>query len=125
MGMSRTNLLAALRRLRQERRRLLGRLTRQHELAIGTVSVVHRKCGHPRCHCVAGPGHPQTLFLFQDDREGRRRCKLVRRADESRMQQAGQRYREFRTDLARLRTIDQKEKHILVALAEGRAIRYQ
>jgi len=125
MKMSRAKWLAALRQLHQERRRRLRRLTRDHALAIGTVARVHRKCGHPRCHCRTGLGHPQTLFLFKDPRVGRRRCKLVRRADEARLQQAGERYREFRADLQRLRAIDREEKRILMALAEGRAIDYE
>ena len=125
MKKSRPKLLASLRRLHQERRRLIRRLKREHDLAIGTVSVVNRKCGNPRCHCVEGPGHPQTLFLFKDETEGRRRCKLVRRADESWMLKAGERYREFREDMKALRAIDLEEKRILMAIAEVRAIDYK
>ena len=125
MAKSRPQLLAALREIHQERRRLIHRLKQEHELAIGTVSVVMRKCGAPSCHCVEGPGHPQTLFLFKDDQDGRRRCKLIRRADEARMLRAGERYRELRKDMKRLRAIDRDEKQILVALAERRAIRYE
>ncbi len=125
MKPSRTKSLASLRKIHQERRRLIRRLLRKDELAIGTVSVVRRKCGNPRCHCADGSGHPQTLFLFQDPQEDRRRCKLVRRADEAWMMQAGERYREFRKGIQQLRAIDREEKQILVALAEGRAIRYK
>lgn len=125
MKLSRTKLLAALRQLHQQRRRLIRRLTREGELAIGTVSVVNRKCGNPRCHCVDGPGHPQTLFMFKDEEQGRRRCKLVRRDDEAWMLKAGERYREFREDMKQLRAIDLEEKRILMALAEVRAIRYE
>ena len=125
MAESRAKLLASLRQLAQERRRLIRRLTRDHELAVGTVSVVHRPCGNPGCHCARGPGHPQTLFLFQDRKLGRRRCKLVRRADEARLLRAGQRYREFRQDLQELRAIDQREKQILMALLDARAIHYE
>ena len=125
MKKSRTKLLASLNQLHQERRRLIRRLKGEHKLAIGSVSVVNRKCGNPNCHCVEGPGHPQTLFLLKDQKTGRRRCKLVRRADEARMLRAGERYREFRTDLKQLRAIDLAEKRILMALAEVRAIRYE
>ena len=125
MRLSRRKLLASLNQLQQERRRLLRRLKREHELAIGTVSVVNRKCGNPHCHCSEGTGHPQTLFLFKATKEGRRRCKLVRRADEARMLRAGERYREFREDMKQLRAIDLEEKRILMALAEVRAIRYE
>ncbi len=125
MTMSRTTLLTSLHQLHQQRRHLIRRLKRDHALAIGTVSVVNRKCGNPRCHCVDGLGHPQTLFLFKDEKERRRRCKLVRRADEPWMVQAGERYREFREDLKQLRAIDLEEKRILMALAEVRAIQYK
>lgn len=125
MRKSRRKLRDSLRQLHQERRRLLRRLKREHELAIGTVSVVNRKCGNPNCHCVKGLGHPQTLFLFKDEKEGRRRCKLVRRLDEARMLQAGERYREFRNDIKRLRAIDLEEKRILMAFADSRAVRYK
>ncbi len=125
MNLSRTKLLAKLNGLHKDRRRLLRRLKKEDELAIGTVSVVNRKCGSPNCHCVESGGHPQTLFLFNDQDQGRRRCKLVRRADESWMLKAGDRYRKFRKDMKQLRAIDLEEKQILMALAERRAIHYK
>ncbi len=114
-----------LNRLHKERRRLVRHLKKEEELAVGTVSIVKRKCGSPRCHCANGPGHPQTLFLFQDKKQQRRRCKLVRREDEPRMLKAGERYRKFREALKQLRAIDFEEKQILMALAEERAISYK
>ena len=125
MKESREKLLSVLHQLHQERRKLIRRLKQGHELAIGTVSIVNRKCGNPNCHCVEGLGHPQTLFLFKDEKTGRRRCKLIRRKDEARMHKAGERYREFREDIKRLRAIDFEEKQILMALAEERAIHYE
>ncbi len=122
--MSSTRLLAALKKLHEERRRLLRRLTAQAELAIGTVSVVHRKCGNPTCHCADGDGHPQVQFLFKDD-DGRRRCKLVRKADEQRLLRAGERYADFRTDLRRLNDISSREREILMSLRDLRGIRYE
>ncbi len=124
MTISREKMLATLSQLQKERRRLLRRLTREHELAVGTVSNVRRKCGNPHCHCARGGGHLQTLFLFKDE-DGRRRCKLVRRADEERMHRAGKWYREFREDLKRLRAIDRREKEILMALRDQRALSYE
>ena len=50
---------------------------------------------------------------------------MVRRADEARMLKAGDRYRQFRDDMKRLRAIDSEEKLILMALARGRAIQYE
>ena len=94
------------------------------DLAIGTVSVVRRKCGTPGCHCADGAGHPQTLFLFKGD-DGRRHCKLVRRQDEERLLRAGRRYREFRAARRQLRAINQREERVLVALMEARALKYE
>jgi hypothetical protein len=111
--------------LQQERKSLLGRLTKEHELALGTVSEVYRKCGNPRCHCANGHGHRQILFLFKDEDDPRRRCKLVRRADEERLLRAGETYRQFRADLQRLRAIEKEEIQILMAILSARAIRYE
>jgi len=99
-------------------------MTQEHELAVGTVSQVRRKCGNPNCHCARGAGHHHTQFLFKGE-DGRRRCKIVRRADEDRLQKAGERYRQFRDDLKQLRAIDQREKQILMAIRDRRALRYE
>jgi len=115
----------SLRELQQERHQLLHSLMQEHELAIGTVSMIRRKCGNPNCHCAKGPGHPQVLFLFKDTKSGHRRCKYVRKDDESRMLRAGEHYRKFKEALKRLRAIDKQEKQFLMALAEKRAIHYE
>lgn len=111
--------------LEQERKLIVRRLTKEHELAVGTVSEVYRKCGNRRCHCVNGPGHRQILFLFKDEDDDRRRCKLVRRADEERLLKAGEAYRRFRGDLQRLRAIEKEEIEILMAILNARAIHYE
>jgi hypothetical protein len=110
--------------LERERRRLIRFLTSSYELAVGSVARVRRKCGNPRCGCLGGQGHPQTIFLFQDAR-GRRRCKLVRRADEAWMHKAGDRYRRWRKALIRLRAIENRQRQILVAEIKKRAIDYK
>jgi len=124
VAQSSTRLHGSLRRLHDERSRLLRLLRRGDELAIGTVSVVRRKCGKSSCHCAEGAGHPQNLFLFKGD-DGRRHCKLVRRQHEDRLQRASRSYREFRDALRRLRAINQREERVLVALMKGRALHYE
>jgi len=110
--------------LERERRRLIRLLSSPHELAVGSVSRVRRKCGNPRCTCLSGQGHPQTIFLFKDV-QGRRRCKLIRRADEVRMHKAGDRYRNWRKALNRLRAIENRQKQILLAEIKERAVFYK
>ena len=121
---TRKYLLSQLRRLQQERGCLIRSLSRAEELAVGSVSRVHRKCGNARCRCAEGKGHPQVIFLFKGE-QGRRRCKLIRRADEKRMLKAGDRYRLFRADLKRLCAIENQIRQILVAIMEERAILYE
>jgi len=110
-------------RLHQERRRLVRLLTSTREMAVGSVARVHRKCGNPRCRCVAGPGHLQTLFLYKEG--GKRRCKLIRRADEARILEAGKHYRKWRQAWRRLRTVENCQKQIWLAQMEKRAIKYK
>jgi hypothetical protein len=124
MGKSRQNLLADLRGLRKEQGRLIRLLSGSQELAVGTVAMVRRKCGSPRCRCATGEGHPQVLFLFTD-KEGRRRCKLVRRADEKKLLRAGERYRKWREALHRLRANENRQRQILLTLREQRSIHYE
>jgi hypothetical protein len=111
-------------RLQRERRGLIRLLTSSHELAVGSVARVRRKCGNPRCGCLAGLGHPQTIFLFKDD-QGRRRCKMIRRADEVRMHKAGDRYRKWRKALTRLRAIENRQRQIMLAEIKNKAILYE
>ena len=124
MNKSRATLLERLKELHGERRRLLQTLVQDYAVAIGSVSVVRRKCGNPNCHCASGAGHPQTLFLYKDE-SGRRRCKLVRKADEKKMHRAGERYRKCREALKRLRAIDAEEKQLLTQLLQQRSVKYE
>ena len=124
MSMSSTELRASLRQLRLQRSLLLKRLMAVQEVAIGSVSVVARKCGKPNCHCAQGGGHNQTLFLFRGER-GKRHCKLIRQADSQRLLSAGDRYREFRAGLKELRTINEGEQQILETLLQQHAVHYE
>ena len=122
--MSSTELHASLRRLRLQRSMLLRRLMAVQEVAIGSVSVVARKCGKPNCHCARGAGHNQTLFLFRGE-DGRRHCKLIRQADSKRLLSAGDRHREFRAGLKELRAINEREQQMLEMLMQQHAVHYE
>lgn len=124
VGKSSARIRSDLRRIHEGKRRFLRLLGQTHELAIGTVSIVQRKCGKAGCHCAEGAGHPQMLFLFNDD-TGTRRCKLIRRQDEKRLLRAARRYREVRAALRQLRAIHKREEQILVALVGTRGLTYE
>jgi len=124
MSTSRTILLASLRQLQKKRRLLLRILTQEHELALGSVSKVRRKCGKPNCRCAQGEGHPQVVFLFRGN-DDKRHCKLIRQSDAQRMLAAGDEYRKCRDALRQLRAMQKEEKQILMALIKDRAIDYK
>jgi len=124
MAESTEKLRTALRELEQRRRKILRRLLRRAELAVGTVSWVERTCGRAGCHCADGPGHRQLQFLSRD-RQGRRRCQIVRKADQKRLLRASAIYAAFREDVRGLKAIQNEEEAILVALKEARQISYR
>ncbi len=46
-------------RLRQRKFELLGRFTIPPDLLPGSLSLTHRRCGQPTCHCAKDKkGHP-------------------------------------------------------------------
>ena len=108
----------------QKRNALLRYLLKNNELAVGSVSVVNRKCGKSSCHCFDGEGHPQTIFLFKA-KDGKRQCKLIRREDAAEVIKAGENYREFKEHLRNLDLLYKQERNILGALMEARGIKYE
>src|SRR5438046_2591514 len=109
--------------LERRRRGLLELLLGEEEIVLGTVSAVQARCGKPGCRCARGAeGHPQVRLLYADG--GRRRCKLVRKEDEERIQNAGDRYRRLKAALRDLATLDSKELRLLRDVLRKRGLRY-
>ena len=73
------------------RRRLLASLRDSRPLLMGSVYTTYQRCGNPTCHCAQGRGHLKTLLVYRI--QGRRVCKLVRKADVSWVREAAERYR--------------------------------
>ena len=51
-------------RLRQRKRRLLDRLRIPPDGLPGSLSLTHRRCGKPTCHCTQEEGHPVWSLTF-------------------------------------------------------------
>jgi hypothetical protein len=90
---------------------------------MGTVYAAYQRCGNPTCHCAHDRGHPKTLLVYQV--RGRRRCKLVRKADVDWVRIAAERYRTFRTARRALRALTAREVEAFERLAHSRAIEYE
>jgi hypothetical protein len=114
---------AAVRTLERRRTTLVEILLQNEEVVLGTVSEVLARCGKSGCRCTRGQGHPQMRLLYAEG--GRRRCKLVRKADEERIRAAGQRYRQLRAALRDLATLDSRELRLLRDILNKRGARYK
>lgn len=51
-------------RLRQRKFALLRTLRIPPDALPGSLSLTHRRCGKPTCHCAQGEGHPLWLLTF-------------------------------------------------------------
>jgi hypothetical protein len=95
-----SSLRQALVRLRDEEARLLDLVMRREAIVRGTVYVLRRKCGKPRCACTTGALHPSTVLSWTQD--GRKRLRTLRPAEQLEMTRQTGRYRLLRSARARL-----------------------
>ena len=51
-------------RLRQRKFELIRRFHLPEDLLPGSLSLTHRRCGKPTCHCAQQQGHPIWLLTF-------------------------------------------------------------
>lgn len=59
-------------RLRQRKHELLRRFRVPEHALPGSLSLTHRRCGKPTCHCAtADKGHPMWSLTFMVDRKRR------------------------------------------------------
>jgi hypothetical protein len=59
-------------RLRARKYKLLRRFKNIPENALpGSLSLTHRRCGKPTCHCATGKGHPMWSLTFMVDGQKR------------------------------------------------------
>ena len=54
-------------KLRQRKYELLRRFNIPEDLLPGSLSLTHRRCGNPKCHCATGQGHPGWSLTFMVD----------------------------------------------------------
>jgi len=50
-------------------RELLRRLAKVGPFVAACLVSVRHRCGHPRCHCASGPGHPSWRLTWKDERQ--------------------------------------------------------
>jgi hypothetical protein len=62
-------------RWRQRKFAVLRRFPLPEDGLPGSLSLTHRRCGKPTCHCAAGDGHPIWFLTFMAD--GKRRVERI------------------------------------------------
>jgi uncharacterized protein DUF6788 len=62
-------------RLRQRKFELLRRFPLPADLLPGSLTLNATRCGHPRCHCATGEGHPAWVLTFMV--KGKRRVERI------------------------------------------------
>lgn len=62
-------------RLRQRKHELLRRFRIPEHALPGSLSLTHRRCGKPTCHCASGDGHPMWSLTFMVD--GKKRVERI------------------------------------------------
>ena len=60
---------------RQRKYALLRELSLPQDGLPGSLSLTHRRCGKPTCHCAEGRGHPQWQLTYMQD--GRKRVERI------------------------------------------------
>ena len=62
-------------RLRQRKFELIRRFHLPGDLLPGSLSLTHRRCGKPTCHCAQEPGHPIWFLTFMS--RGQKRVERI------------------------------------------------
>lgn len=62
-------------RLRQRKFELIRRFHLPEDLLPGSLSLTHRRCGKPACHCAQGEGHPIWFLTFMA--QGKKRVERI------------------------------------------------
>jgi hypothetical protein len=98
-------------RWRQRKFTLLRQFPFPQDLLPGSLSVTHRRCGKPTCHCASGEGHPICFLTFMS--AGKRRVERIPKewVDDVRQRvEAGRRFQDA------LREVLTAEAELLVLL---------
>lgn len=62
-------------RLRKRKYEILRRFDIPKDALPGSLSLTHRRCGKPNCHCAKGKGHPLWSLTFMVD--GKKRVERI------------------------------------------------
>ncbi len=90
-------------KLRKRKYEIIRRFGFGEGLLPGSLTLTHRRCGKPTCHCATGDGHPMWVLSFSID--GQKRVEVI--SEELAMElkplvDQGREHREALSELMRL-----------------------
>lgn len=62
-------------KLRKRKYEIIRRFGFGEGLLPGSLTLTHRRCGKPTCHCATGDGHPMWVLSFSID--GQKRVEVI------------------------------------------------
>lgn len=103
-------------RLRRRKYELVRRYGFDDALLPGSLTLTHRRCGKPNCHCVEDEGHPMWVLSFSLD--GEKHVEVIPKDVAKSLEPLVDRGREHREALAELMRIN--AELVGLWLVEGR-----
>lgn len=91
-------------RLRQRKFELIRRFHLPEDLLPGSLSLTHRRCGKPSCHCAQQQGHPIWFLAFMAG--GKKRVERIPAAWVEEVQRRVQAGRQFQDALREILTVN-------------------
>lgn len=90
--------------LRRRKYALVRKFDLSEDLLGGSLSLTHRSCGKPGCHCATDDGHPMWTLTFSV--EGKKHVEIVPEELVSSLKPLTGRARELRSGVAELLAIN-------------------
>jgi hypothetical protein len=116
--MSQNRTRQRLKRLDEERRRLLGEVLEGGKMVQGSRYEMHRRCGKPNCRCTRGEGH--VSWYLSRAVKGRTKLIYIGGSVPARLSDRVRRYQRYQKTVAKIRRLDSEISAILNAFRDAR-----
>ena len=93
--------------LEQQRQKAITYLLYPRDMVSGSLYSTYKKCGNKNCRCAKGELHGPFNYISKRV-DGKTILTFVRKADESKITEEAQNYREYIKVIANLNKIDKK-----------------
>jgi hypothetical protein len=96
--------------LRRRKFKLIRQFGLPEDIVGGSLSLAHRRCGKPNCHCATNEGHPIWLLSYRVD--GEKRSLVVPKTQLAKLKPLVKQGGELRDAVAELLSINAQLLHL-------------